>query len=353
MQNPLEPSKAGAVSESVIGPAEQQIPAVPVYTFPPIAGFWRRFLAWLVDSLLLGVTGQVIGLLFSSYLFSIGPYGRPIGLLFIIPYFGILNSKIGGGQTIGKRVLKIAVRNKNNEPIGLGRSILRILLLAVPAFLNGWNIPIAQNRVVGWFLYLLIFGLGGVILYTMVFNRKTRQGIHDLLLGTYVVHLPGQPIEMFPSASPIHRIISAAWIGITAIAALALVFITPSLTSKPPFEPIMGLYQALQSDPRFFSVGVNSQTMYSSNGKTSHNLIITAWYKGRLSGVNIEEIVNDIARTALETDKNIDQYDSMQIKITSAYDIGIASAHVNKWYQQTIEGWRKEILSGGGNGYVP
>ena len=157
MQSELNSSQASTILENI----PEQITSEPIFTFPPIAGFWRRFFAWFVDSIILGVIGQIIGIAFASFFFSIGPYGRPIGLLFIIPYFGIMNSKIGGGQTLGKRWLKIAVRNNNNEPIELWRSIIRISLLALPALFNSWAIPIFQNYFVAWLVSLLIFGLGG------------------------------------------------------------------------------------------------------------------------------------------------------------------------------------------------
>lgn len=87
--------------------------------------------------------------------------GRPIGLLLIIPYFGLMNSKIGDGQTIGKRLLKIAVRNKSNEPIELGRAITRILIIYLPILLNGWSLPLFQNYILSWVLSLIVLGLGG------------------------------------------------------------------------------------------------------------------------------------------------------------------------------------------------
>jgi uncharacterized RDD family membrane protein YckC len=349
MQNELNPSQDSAIEQN-----EQAIIPEPIFTFPPIAGFWRRFFAWFADTLILGVIGQVIALIFSSFLFSIGPYGRPIGLLFIIPYFGIMNSKIGGGQTIGKRILKIAVRNKNNKPINLGRSIVRILLLSLPALFNGWAIPIFQNYVVAWFLSLVVFGLGGAILYTMIFNRSSRQGVHDLLLGTYVVHLPGKPIESFPTTSRIHWIVTSIWVGFIAIGTLAMAFIAPSLISKSPLASVMSLYNVLQDDPRFFTVGVNDQTFYGSNRKTSHALIITAWYKGKLAESDRKEVVDSIAKTVLDNEKNINKYDGMQIKITSAYDIGIASGNFTMSFSNSIEDWRKEIYPNGSpNGFIP
>jgi len=347
MLNDSNSPQQSIVQGSVIEQNIQEISPESNFTFPPIAGFWRRFFAWVIDSLLLGVIGQVIGVIFSSFLFSIGPYGRPIGLLFIIPYFGIMNSRIGGGQTIGKRLLKISVRNKNNEPIGLGRSIARILLLALPALFNGWSIPILQNYVIVWFLTLFVFGLGGAILYTMVFNRKTRQGIHDLLLGTYVVHLPGKPIEAFPTASRIHWIVTSVWFSVIAVGTLAMAFIVPSTISKSPLAPSMSLYNILQSDPRFFTVGVNDHTFYGSNGRTSHSLIVTVWYKGKLKEDERKEVVESIAKTVLENAKDINNYDGIQVKITSAYDIGIATANVTMSFSNSIEDWRKEVYPDG------
>jgi|CXWL01.1.fsa_nt_gi uncharacterized RDD family membrane protein YckC len=71
----------------------------------------------------MGICGQILGWSLSSFWFQIGPYGRIVGLLFILPYFGLMNSGVGKGQTIGKRLLKIAVRDGENKPIRLGRSL--------------------------------------------------------------------------------------------------------------------------------------------------------------------------------------------------------------------------------------
>ncbi|MBI3173126.1 MAG: RDD family protein [Chloroflexi bacterium] len=347
----MNPSQENTVPESAV----EQVTPEPVFTFPPISGFWRRLLAWLIDVLILGVIGQIIGIVFSSFLFSIGPYGRPIGLLFTIPYFGIMNSKIGGGQTFGKRIMKIAVRNKDNEPIELWRSVIRIVLLALPSLFNQWSIPIFQNPIATWFLSLIIFGLGGAIFYTMIFNRKARQGIHDLILGTYVVHLPEKPIESFPTTPRIHWIVTSVWVGIVAIGALVMSLIASSMISKTPLAQAMSLYDILQDDPRFFTVGVNSNTFYGSNGRTSRSLIVTVWYKGRISENERQKVADSIVKIIFDNERNIgNYYDGIKVNITSAYDIGIASGNVNFWVSDSVEGWRKEIYPNGmPNGFIP
>lgn len=250
-----------------INPSQMTIegPTQDAPTIPPVAGFWRRLAAWLVDTLILGLIGQLISLLFSTLLFQIGPYGRPLGLLLILPYFGVMNSKIGGGQTIGKRLMKIAVRDESNSPISLARSLGRITLIALPALFNGWALPIFESPVLSWFVSLLVFGLGGSIVYTMVFNRKARQGIHDLLAGTYVVNLAGKPIAALPKSAQIHKVVVGTWVSIIGIATVLMAFLVPSLTASEPMASVMDVYRALQSDGRFFSASVLDSVSFVSN----------------------------------------------------------------------------------------
>ena len=68
-----------------------------------ISGFWRRVGAFLIDSVILGVVGLVLGLFFSQQFVELGDWGRAIGFPIAAIYFAILNSRIGNGQTIGDR----------------------------------------------------------------------------------------------------------------------------------------------------------------------------------------------------------------------------------------------------------
>ena len=206
-------SKLDELHTETINPIAQ----APSPAFPPIAGFWKRLLAFTIDALILGGFGQILALVFSDFFYSIGPYGRPIGWTIALLYFGIFNSKLGGGQTLGKRLMKLAVRDGNNKTISLGRAVTRISIIIAPALFNGWAIPILQNTAINVILTVIVFGLGGALVYTMIFNRGTRQGIHDLLVKTYVVNLNGPPIEAFPKSSRIHWVISGTLVGLVAL----------------------------------------------------------------------------------------------------------------------------------------
>src|SRR6266567_4130817 len=71
----------------------------------PIASFWRLLGAFFLDSIILGIAAFVLAIPFFSTLSRLGPYGRLVGIFLALPYYGILNSRIGDGQTLGKRIL--------------------------------------------------------------------------------------------------------------------------------------------------------------------------------------------------------------------------------------------------------
>jgi uncharacterized RDD family membrane protein YckC len=107
-------------------------PDIPAPTFPPIAGFWPRIGAFAIDGFMLVVIGQLLGWTLSAFWFRMGPYGRFVGLGLALLYFGLMESRIGDGQTVGMRLLKLAVRDRNNQPLAIGPSMLRTLLWVLP-----------------------------------------------------------------------------------------------------------------------------------------------------------------------------------------------------------------------------
>ena len=100
-----------------------------------ISGFWRRLLAIVLDGLILGIVGFVSGLFFFNFYAQLGGWGRLIGLGVDSIYFGILNSAIGKGQTIGKRMIP----HQKDEWISVDDLCLIAKIYAVSAmeFLKG------------------------------------------------------------------------------------------------------------------------------------------------------------------------------------------------------------------------
>jgi uncharacterized RDD family membrane protein YckC len=320
-----------AIEESTISQ-----PVEPVFSFPHIAGFWRRLFAWIIDIAIIGIFGQIIGWSFSGFWFQIGPYGRFVGLFVVMLYLGLMNSKIGHGQTVGKRIVKISVRNEDNSQISLLKSFLRITIIALPLIFNGWALPVLQGPVMQGVGYIIVGGIGLALLYTMVFNRGSRQGLHDLICKTYVISLDEAPIETFPKANKIHWIISACLVGLAVIGTVASILLRSMILSAFSYEDSQGIYQVLQNDDRFFNANVTQGVHYSSHEGTSHFIKVEVWVRGLPTNEERVQLVDDIRQTILANTDNLYAYDYLTISIYSTFDLGISSGNVFFSYDYPI-----------------
>lgn len=152
----------------------------------PLSGWWRRFFAFAIDSIIILVPKVVLGAIAlpssnGSTVFSTGRVYLDVMLLALawavidIVYFGYLN---GGdsGQTVGQRWLGIAVRDEaSGGPIGFQRAAVRILILN-PSVLVSW-IP-----VFGFLAYLFAIVAGLSPLWD-----QRKQGFHDKVERTVVI----------------------------------------------------------------------------------------------------------------------------------------------------------------------
>ncbi len=120
------------------------------------ASFGIRFVALLIDTILLGIIGYVIALILGQAL------GTAVQILLGLGYYAYLEGS-PSGQTIGKRAMNIRVIDFNTGgPIGPTRALIRYLariLSSIPCLLGyfwmlwdaekqTWHDKIAQTVVV-------------------------------------------------------------------------------------------------------------------------------------------------------------------------------------------------------------
>src|SRR5881394_1297285 len=151
------------------------------------AGFWRRVGASLIDTIILGIVGWILGFFFADAFMRMAGWERAIGFAVASLYFVPLNSRLGRGQTVGKRALGIRVVSKAGATLGFPRSLARSVVLMLPYFLNGAPIPMEVLKLGGGVVFSeAVFGLGLSIVYLIAVNARTRQSLHDLVVGSYV-----------------------------------------------------------------------------------------------------------------------------------------------------------------------
>ena len=304
-----------------------------------ISGFWRRLIAFFVDTLILGVVGLALGLFLESFFVQMGVWGRLVGFSIALIYFGVMNSTIAGGQTIGKRALKVRVVDSRNAPIGLGRSVIRYFILAIPFSLNGAQF---SNEVMFSYLVypLSIIVFGGIfsILYLYIFNRVTRQSLHDLVVGTYVVN-----------ASAEKREVGKVWN--VHIAVVALLFIasavapafTAELHQSEPFKGMLAAQSALSNDPdvAYATISSGSSTFGSPKEASKTVTYVSSQVFLKTNNVADTGVARRLATLVVDKDPEALQKDTIQINLIYGYDIGIAagwSSHAHNFSPLALQG---------------
>lgn len=292
------------------------------------AGFWPRVGAWFIDAIVLGLIGYGIGWAALDYISPLGANGRFIGLAIALLYHGILGSSLGGGRTIGKRLLGLKVVSLKGKPLNLFVAFWRALFLVVPGILNGWYFVISDPvlaQVAGVAAITAVFGIGLAQIYLLLFGWPARRLVHDLVSGSVVVYAEARDVPR-PSMGP-HPIVATVLI----LAAAGLAVGGPSLIKAwmPTSEGFMAEEQrvadAVRNMPDVGEVSVQNQTMTSySDGKTTttRTLIVTA-----TTGKWPADTDPLLARIGAETVKvyKFAPGQRLTIKIVNGFDLGIAS----------------------------
>ena len=152
-----------------------------------ISGFWRRIAALIVDGAILAILGAVIGVILGDRAYTLGPWGLLLGCVISILYFGLLNSYLSRGQTLGKKLLKIKVVTIDGHGLSLPKSFVRAVLLVFPLFISQYPHTSVLLKFLTYILLISLFYFYFVNQKTL-FNEPTRQTYYDMLLGSYVVN---------------------------------------------------------------------------------------------------------------------------------------------------------------------
>jgi uncharacterized RDD family membrane protein YckC len=165
--NPPEARFCGNCGSSLVAKAKPPLPAAITARVSRVAageyvGFWIRFAAAIIDTLVVYLASSVLSFILSYFLFP-GWYGG----LFIVPPFLLLYYWLFTGlkgQTLGKRVLGIKVVNVQGDRPELGVSALR--------------------EVLGKLVSCIALCIG----FLWIIFDGQKQGWHDKIANTYVVY---------------------------------------------------------------------------------------------------------------------------------------------------------------------
>ena len=321
----------------------------------PVAGFWRRVAAFLVDGLILGLIGYMLGLAFFDTFVRLGPWGRCVGFCVALAYFVAQECGRGGGQSLGKRLLRIRVVDAQGRTLSPARGAARFAVFGVPYFLNGAVLPMNVSTFAGGVPFMAL-ALGGLfaLAWLLVFNRRTRQSLHDLAVGAFVVRLRDGAIGArdagdAPGPARVwrgHRAIAGALVALTAVAPL----VVPGLFRLPLLPGLRSLSLRLAEQPELRAVNVFTFVgrVYGRDAVGVRRELLIQASVARPLDDNVP-LSTRLAGIALASYPDAATQDLISVRLAHGYDIGIAAS----WSYQELalrpEQWADRVMAGVAN----
>ncbi len=307
-----------------------------------IPGFWPRVWALLIDSFILGVAGFLLGWIAQDFFVGTGKYGVLVGLTIAVAYQAIFNSKLGNGQTPGKRLMYLQVVSGNGDTIGPGKSLWRAIILSFPYFTINLLLPVEPSFSFANAVKTLVLGsvvIGVVIIY--IFNRSTRQSLHDLLVGTYVAStLRLKEPALIPALTRTPFRVYAGMILLLISVALAT-----GQWKSGSLENIYTIYSKISQLDGVVNESVLDKTMHAG-GATRRVYQIELWVRHLpKEGVENDTIARKAVQILLNDAKDIDDFDEISVSMVRGFDIGIARQKSAITLRQPPVRWKEVIQS--------
>jgi uncharacterized RDD family membrane protein YckC len=319
------------------------IHAMPGPERPPaawIAGFWRRIGAIVVDAILLGILGSILGAIFFDLFAQMGAEGKLVGLVILLAYFGLQESALAGGQTLGKRLLGIRVVGRDGNCLSIPKSMARTAIWVVPWLLNG--LPISGPMWLLAVLGLSLFSFFFAAVYLLIFNRRTRQTVYDLLTDSYVVRsaTPGV-VDQLP-VWKWHYAIIGGWCGLWIVLISLLAF---SGIFKGFLADLLDLQQKVEALPDVQYASVNKGVMYMSGqaGATT-TVTVRVTYSHKIT--DEDKAARDVAAVVLADRDAIGNPNELDISVGRSFDIGIASGRYFNSTSHSPDEWDDIVKKG-------
>ena len=158
------------------------------YAVQTYAGFWWRFLAYLIDTMLTACVFFPLGFILGVVIVASGEKPSSpsmiaarlglngVSLLVSWLYYALCESSSWQG-TVGKKIVGLRVTDLNGQRINFGK---------------------ATGRHFGKILSAMILGIG----FIMIAFTEQKQGLHDIMAGTLVLKGPAQPDYPYPPNPP-------------------------------------------------------------------------------------------------------------------------------------------------------
>jgi hypothetical protein len=233
------------------------------------------------------------------------------------------------------------VVDKTGKHITLFRSLVRFAIFGAPWFLNGISVPFhVLPFPIGYLIGFLIFGFGGAIIYLFIFNRHTRQSLHDLLVKTFVVKTSSNG-DIAPSPVwKLHFIIVGVWFFIVISAGI----FSSIASRKNVFPELIAIQKSIQSTGKVHTAtAFVGKSWGISNGKKWESTYFLSTVTWKTRPIDFEVAASEIASMVLSEYPEVVNKDFLAIKVIYGYDLGIARAWKTYNIHVSPQEWRRKL----------
>lgn len=291
-----------------------------------IAGFWRRLFAFIIDCFITSILCFVLGFFLPAEI------GAIAGFLVTVTYFATLASYLGDGQTLGQRLLHVEVVGGDGQYLSFGRSYLRYVVLLLPLLGSeiDWWLPVRAEEALG---YICTAG-AAILVYLIIFNRSSKQTIHDLLTDSHVVEEGGYGKV---NASEIWH-----WHFKIAIllAVLTVLTMIPAVQKKfmahGALAELWTVQEAIVNTGTARNANVTLMTNDSDQGKKT-GLRITV---PKPESESHEEAAARIVRVVFDADPAAANHDYLAVIFNEGFAVGFARFSKSFVVSHSIEEWQ-------------
>jgi uncharacterized RDD family membrane protein YckC len=140
----------------------QAAPAASSLASAPKAGFWIRFLAILIDGIIVGIVTSALGAILNLNVNGRGGLQTLLGVIYYVYFWSSMGP--WPGQTVGSKLLNIRVIRTDGGNLDIGQALIRYI---------------------GLIISIIVIFIGVI---WAAFDPN-KQGWHDKIAGTYVVKL--------------------------------------------------------------------------------------------------------------------------------------------------------------------
>ncbi len=212
-----------------------------------------------------------------------------------------------------------------------------------------------MNWVILTLIIFTVFGIGVSNLYLLIFNSRTRQGLHDVAVGTFVVK-PGVAGPLNPEPIwNLHWWVIICFLFMIALTALSKGisvdwqqksgYVSQHLQDERLIEKLGGVQMA---DVLIWSpIRSDSGTRGNFLPKKEPATVIVQW-TGKIEAR--EAFADQVARVILQNDPHVQKQELIRIEIGRSYDLGIASGNDLSIFIHTPIEWSRRVqgISGAG-----